>query len=240
MAQKGGLLKKARSGVVNATLPRDAFDPAWARDGIIEKPENRMGRRQWWLQQFIAAIPPTFWSQKWNLKPHEIIAAATDEFSDVLLTAWNQAADRNPDPQWNAALLLASAKEGRGLLHLHLLNHLPDEAQQAITVEILESAGNSLEKLAPLLRVIQFPLGKQSASVLFQQIERFIEQKKSPGYNYLLPSILLESALRVPPEFYGELASRWTGPQWEPNRKAAEEFFSILQIRRDLQREFKS
>jgi len=51
-----GLLRKAKAAAIEVTLPAK-FDEAWARDGITEKPTQRVGQRQWWAQQVIAAVP---------------------------------------------------------------------------------------------------------------------------------------------------------------------------------------
>jgi hypothetical protein len=37
-----------------------------------------------------------------------------------------------------------------------------------------------------------------------------------------------------------ELSQRWLGDTWEPNRKALDELFRTLGVRRDMQREFQS
>jgi hypothetical protein len=86
-----------------------------------------------------------------------------------------------------------------------------------------------------MLEVTSFALGRRSASALFRRLED--ESRSNASYVYAISSILKDAALRVPPTFYDELAERWTGPEWEANRKALDEFFQILLIRRDLQRE---
>jgi hypothetical protein len=235
-AKKSGLLRKGAPATVEIQLPPDDFAPDWARDGVVEKPDGRIGRRQWWLQQFLAAIPLMHWSTQWNATPNECIAAVTGEFADVVLTAWHQAALRHPEPKWLAALLLA-AREGRGPMTLELLNHLLQDARQAIATEVLESPRISIDVVNQLLRSVDFPLDRHATSALFVQIERYMEQQTA-GYAYIAAAILGVAAVRILPGLYDELGNRCTGPKWEPSRKALDEFFQILLIRRDLHREF--
>src|SRR6185503_19756432 len=42
----GGILKRAKPPKLGVTLPAEQFDKSWLRDGIVEKPEKRMGQRQ--------------------------------------------------------------------------------------------------------------------------------------------------------------------------------------------------
>lgn len=237
-ATRIGLLRKLAPASLQVTLPPEAFDPSWARDGIIEKPAEKIGRRQWYLQQFLAAIPPAHWSTAWKLNPEQCIDATTGEFADVVLAAWHQAAQRHPDPAWNAALLRAAAREGRGPLTLELLNDLPDAGRQVVTAEIILSPRTTIETVSALLRVSQFALNRDSAAALIRQIENESWSKSNVAYPYLLTQVLPEAALRIPPEMVDELAERWTGDRWSPVRKALDEFFATLLIRRNIQREF--
>lgn len=237
-ATRTGLLRKLAPASLQVTLPPEIFDPSWARDGIIEKPAEKIGRRQWYLQQFLSAIPPGHWSSVWKLNPEQCIDAANGEFADVVLSAWHQAALRHPNPEWNAALLRAAAKEGRGPLTLELLSDLPDELRQVVISEIILSPRTTIETVSALLRAGRFSLNADAAAALTRQIENESWSKSSVAYPYLLTHVLAEMALRLPPEMYDELAERWTGERWTQVRKALDEFFATLLIRRNIQREF--
>jgi uncharacterized protein DUF5691 len=241
-AVKGKLLRKGSPATIEITLPPGKLDPSWARDGIVEKPEGGMGQRQWWLHQVVGFIPTTHWSQEWNLTPQECVAAAasSEEFGDVVLEAWHQAARRHPDPAWVAALLLAAAKEGRGPLTVELLGQLPPDAREAITAEILESPKIEIEEVMSLIHGVPLAMGRHSATALFRRIEQNVRQQKQAAYNYVIAQILQEAACRVPPGFYDELAGRWTDEKWEQNRKSRDEFLQVLLLRRDLRREFEA
>jgi hypothetical protein len=236
-AKKGGLLRKSAPASVEVILPPENFAPEWGRDGVVEKPEGKIGRRQWWLQQLFAVIPPSHWSTRWNLAPAECIAAISGEFADTVFAAWHQAAVRHPNPAWIAALLLTAAKEGRGPMTFALLNHLPQDARHGLTPELLESPRLAIEGVSQLLRGVEFPLDRPSTAALFRKIEGYL-QHTAAGTAYIVTPILQTAALRVPPNLYDDLAAQCTGPKWETVRKALDEFFLNLLIRRDLQREF--
>jgi hypothetical protein len=238
-ANRSGLLRKLAPASVDITLPPDAFDPASARDGVTEKPPERIGRRQWFLQQFLAAIPLTHWSTAWDLPPDKCIDATNGEYADVVLSAWHQAAARHPDPTWIASLLRTSAKEGRGPLTLELLNQLPDAMRQTVTAEIIQSPRITPPIVGQLLRVGRFSLDANAAAAVARQIENVVAAQPST-YSYHLSSVLQDAALRMPPDLYDALSERWTGEAWMANRKPLDEFFAMLLIRRNIQREFDS
>jgi hypothetical protein len=235
--KRGGLLRKNAPAVIDVTLPPDDFSADWARDGVGEKPEGKTGRRQWWLTQFLAAIPPTHWSNAWQASPEECIAAVPDEFAAVIVTAWTRAAARHPDDAWSRALLLETAKEDHGPLASELMNGLAPAARQAVVTEVLASPKMPADFLLQVLQAGDFAFDRHAADALLKQIDRQREQQTT-GYAYILPHILHIAALRIPPEFYDELAQRWAGEKWEPYRKALDEFFQKLLLRREIQREF--
>jgi hypothetical protein len=105
-AQSGSLLKLKRgtAATLTITLPGE-FDKAMQRDGMSEKPGEKIGPKQWWLRQMLAGVPPTSWTTKFGVSPMELIAAVEAEHADLLVTAWRMAIVRNPDPAWAVALL---------------------------------------------------------------------------------------------------------------------------------------
>jgi hypothetical protein len=234
----GALLRKGKPPKLDVTLPPEKFDTSWQRDGITEKPEERMGQRQWRLVQVLSNVPPAHWSAKWDAEPAAIVAAAVaNEHADKLLLAWTRAAARHPDPLWVAALLRATPpgdtqrREGT-----ELLAELPPAERLATAAEILEAWQAKFDALAHWLGQTDFPLDRRSAAAAIALVERHVNPSK--GYDYYLPYVLDPLALRIPPELHDELAARWTGGGWEPNRTSLDKFFQTLCLRRDIQREF--
>ena len=219
------------------SLPGETFDPSWTRDGLTEKPEEKIGRRQWWLKQVIARVPPVSWSARWGIEPLACVNAAKGEFADIVRSAWIEAVARHPDPKWIAALL-ASAGDGElGPQAIGLLNLLPLAAQQAQAAAILDKPAIPIDTVWRLLSLTRFPLDRDGTRALCRRMERHVGASTA-AYDPTLRQVLTEAAVRILPEVYEEISGRWVGPQWEPHRKALDEFFLHLRIRFDLQREF--
>lgn len=90
---------------LNVTLPPEEFDAAWDGQGITETPPHGTGRRQWWLTQIIAAVPPDHWAQRFQLTPAQVVAAArAHEHAQALLDGLNSAALRHEARAWFAPL----------------------------------------------------------------------------------------------------------------------------------------
>lgn len=45
-------------GASLAVEPPEAFDPAWAKDALVEKAPKGVGARAWWLVQLVGRVPP--------------------------------------------------------------------------------------------------------------------------------------------------------------------------------------
>lgn len=233
----GGLLKRARPPRVEAQLPPDAFDPTWARDAIVEKPTDRTGRRQWWLAQMLRAVPPTHWSKKWSLTPDECFQAAHGDFADLLITAWSDAAELHHDPAWMRSAVLRSVDDPKQF-RAAMLRDLPAEDQREVLAKLFASTRINAQALHDALSDLSTPFDPQVSEAAIAAVER-VRDKTSTGYDYTLPGLLDPLSHSLWPGLHDTLAARWTGDQWEANRKSLESFFQTLQIRRDIQTEFR-
>jgi hypothetical protein len=243
----GGVLRKAKPATLDVTLPPEKFDPAWARDAITEKSEQRMGQRQWRLVQLLSNIAPTHWSQAWNASAQDIVAAAAGtDHAENLVLAWTHAAARHPDPAWAAALLRAKvgkADDGRlQPLRQELLRAMEPSQRLEIFAEVLEaSASGPFETTTAWILAADFPLDERSAGVAIKVVEQRVAATK--GYDYYVGPVLEHLALLIPPDVHNTLVTRWSDATsgaggWEPNRKSVDRFFQTLSLRHDIQREF--
>jgi len=92
-------------------LPDDC-DDALQRDGVEPQPPQGTGKKAWWLQQMVRAIPPGRWESHLQLSPEKCVTAFQHtEFSKVLLTALLDAVRRHNDARW-ARPLVEIAIEG--------------------------------------------------------------------------------------------------------------------------------
>jgi hypothetical protein len=108
---KGGLLGKLKAalssgpGAFEVSLPPETYDPEWEREGILENPQLKIGRRQWWLQQMVSAVPPNHWAQHFDTTPPAFVdAVLPHDMAGVLLDGFTQAALLHGGSGWIAAL----------------------------------------------------------------------------------------------------------------------------------------
>ena len=243
-AEKGGLLTKGKAATVELQLPADSFDPISLRDGIEEKPPGRMGRRQWWATQILSSVPPSVWSTIWQLEPVACVAAAAGDFRSLLLDAWSAAAERHNDVEWMKALLAESihakpAGDQNALPRLSLLKHLPSEAQRDLLTVLVGAADLDMATLQQVLQSVDVEFDPKAATAVCDAIDRTL-RKAGDAYHYGLAGVLETVVHQLPPTVADGLSQAWSGAAWDANRRALDAFFFTLQLRRDIQTEFKS
>ncbi|HEU4452749.1 MAG TPA: DUF5691 domain-containing protein [Longimicrobium sp.] len=202
----GGFLSK-----VTGAKPEIAVDlPAectreMIRDGVEPKPPQGTGERAWWLQQVIAATPPSTWSA--DAPPDAWIAAAarSKEWSTILLSALGDAAERHRDAAWTEALIRARATSAWGLEQTAAA--LPADRYLALAAEMLAENRSSLSGGDYTMRYLAaspHPLGAEMTRALFARV--------SPSAlvtDYALREQLRLIAPRVDPAAALEAVSTW-------------------------------
>jgi hypothetical protein len=142
-----------------------------ARDGIEPKPPQGTGERAWWLQQIVAATPPSVWSA--DAPPEAwIAAAARGEWSKVLLPAFADAAERHRDAEWAEALIRARAAGPWGTL-APLAALLPAERWRALGAEMLSGSRSALaagDYAMAYLATAPHPLGPELTRAFFARV----------------------------------------------------------------------
>lgn len=112
---KAGLLRR---GTLTITIePPGAFDKAWERDGIDERPAAGTGKRAFWMAQVLAATDLAAMTQLTGLAPSGVLAALHgDEFFDDAfgaMLASLAACPGQPDSRaWGDALVSACGERG--------------------------------------------------------------------------------------------------------------------------------
>lgn len=82
------------------------LDDATRRDGVVEQPTHRSGKRAWWLYQILAMVPPSRWTDRFKATPREIVRAGLrTDWADLLVGAWAEASFNHADVGWAEALL---------------------------------------------------------------------------------------------------------------------------------------
>jgi hypothetical protein len=86
---------------IDAGLPEE-LDDAAARDIVLTKPPKGTGERAWWLQQILGATP----LEVWDGEPAKLLRLTVpDNLAVAVHAGWAEAAARQRNAQWAAALL---------------------------------------------------------------------------------------------------------------------------------------
>lgn len=96
---------RPESGELVVELPPEKYEKSWTAEGIVEAPPSGVGRRQWWLTQLVAAVPPSRWTERFSCQPELLVRAAqAGEHAAALLDGWSSAALRFGVTAWAAPL----------------------------------------------------------------------------------------------------------------------------------------
>lgn len=110
--------------------PPQAFDPAWARDGILEQFDSGQGPRAAWLQQIATFLPLAWWERHLELTPGEICSwVVKGDWSKAIGRAMGERLTQEAAPTWVKAML-DQPKAVFGLEAFQLVPHLTEEEQQ--------------------------------------------------------------------------------------------------------------
>lgn len=246
LAFKKGLLG---GGSLAVRLP-EAYDSGLGRDGVEEKTNStEFGPRAWWLCQMLAAVPPGFWSRRWQQSPRNLIAAARkSEEAAALLLGWAIATRRHQAFDWLEALVIYSLEQNN---HLKLLNEaslftifpsLPPERLEALLLESFKFETRALYDQHPLFLLLHMATHSWSANTaraVVGSLQERIESGSSPREpDWQLRASLKEFACHVPANLYPELAQDWPqhAPSWERWADEVDEFLSVLQFRYEMRR----
>lgn len=224
------------------TLPPEKFEKAWEKEGLVESPPYKVGRRQWWLLQTIAAVSPSHWEQHFGMKPEELLKAALKtEHADLLLDAWTFAALRDELGDWMEPLwgVLSGRSTHFALSEApisSLFARLPASVRDGAAVGMLR--GRKLD--ASLLGMMPTPWPVSVADAFFSAVGgASVQSMYSDGLMHLLQT----AAIAVPRAYLNraltlstsdEKIADWTRQMVE---RAVDSFHSALQFRRILHEE---
>jgi Family of unknown function (DUF5691) len=200
---------------------------AWGQIGIFERPRDdaAAGKRAWYLARVLSAIAPSHWCVRFEATPEALIAAASEtEWAQTLLEAWTEAAIRDADPAWTAALwqwwLAQSQLRDHGMRLPHFLEllflALPRNTAEAEIVCLLKHDDTGFARVAvDSLGAMPPPwspaLGHGYVKFLKLTMENMPLEGKpadSAWYTALMRSIPI-AARCLPPECWGMVPPNW-------------------------------
>lgn len=133
----GGVLRWKHQ--LEVCAPREV-DAAMRRDGVPAKPPARTNEDtgQLWLRELIARTPLAAWSELTGLPPEDVVGLRIDPHENAVRDGWWQAAIRQRDTAW-AAALLATWLPGDKRKPGDLLEVLEPERRRTITAGMLDA-----------------------------------------------------------------------------------------------------
>ncbi len=201
-------LRQGQSARLVVAPPADC-DDTMLRDGIEPHPpahRQKLGEKGWLLIQVLGAVPPSTWSQQWQLAPAELLkAVARSEWKHAVIEGWRAAALSTRDAEWAAALLAAD------LSAADLIDALPPARQEALLLATLRADCTPLHKhpVLDLLRKTRHTWSAELTRAVLRAVHRHMRKWKDT-YDYQLRGALTdEFARRMPPALLPEIAGGW-------------------------------
>lgn len=225
---------------VLVTLP-ERCDPAMIRDAVDVKrrrPEST-GQRAGWLLQIVSAVPPPFWSREWKMSPSDILQAAgrNDEWRNVLVHCWAQAAGNHGDREWASAILHADwalPVLDPDTDKPRLLGVLPAAQAEAFLVEQLQTgaASPAMELVLSYTR----PWSEELTRAVLRVLQHY---PGDLGLPWQAPGQTRHMALLMDPGLAGEASqllgkSAERGSMWE---RMVESLLQLLEFRQNMIKE---
>ena len=231
--------------------PPEAFDRAWQRDGIEERPTLQIGTRAWWLVQTLAHVPPEHWEERFGVPAGELIAAAErDNWGTAVLDGWTRAAIARRSAGWANLLWewwysLETTDPYYRMVATRKLEALiqclsPDQANLVAERWLADAAKGADFQWSDLLATLPMPwsaaLGRRYLTVLRERIRRIRPQT----YDVWIRTLPV-AARALPPECFGEAMQDWGLPEptnWFLHewRRELDRFTETIQTRQRLQR----
>lgn len=221
--------------------PPAAFDPAWAADGLKEKPPGGIGEKAWWLRQIVSRMPLDQWPGLLGISQDDLFSLSREEdWEKVLIAGWIESAERFPSRALAEIFIPFIAPMNpwpytaipKSLVIKTILEKLPPTTQFAILdkLAIMIERPVSLEFLA---HIANHPPAGQGEAILHA-----LEKELTANNSVLNRPQARALAICIPPSQIQPTLERLAKL---PNlSSAAEEFATILEFRRTLLNQFTS
>ncbi len=246
-------------GKLKLDLPT-AYDKAWLRDGIIEKPQSGLGERSWWMIQILAGIPPTHWEEQFSIAPATLIEMAdSDKFGNSIIEGWSRAAQLFDAQQWIEPLWdWWHRQQGKKTLsgtttsnmHDELIQHMPAQRIESKVLPMMLNAA-LLENADwdDLLDEVPAPWSSEFGGAYLRTLRQHIASLELSKKNYYPYSdswfnSLETAATRLPSSCLTTVLDTWPLPeadswQYQQWHEQLQTFTNTLRIRQRLLEEFK-
>jgi len=242
---------KAKFGTFTLTLPEEC-DLAMIQDGIDPtSQESIFGNKAWWFREVMAAIPPAFWQEKWQLSPSDLLKVAHEnEWQKVLFSGWINATKRFAAETWAEALTqhwLAQAEPDLPQQLFPPLEILSQTTFEKLVFEAFQKDKEPIHYKHLSFRMLRArpPFAWSlalSQTVILSLKQRIRKDKKHSSGNWELHHNLQKFALAIHPTLLADHASAWpteaeAWPHWETT---ISRFLTILKLRDEILKAFET
>ena len=227
--------------------PPAAFDTAWSRDGLTEKPPAGIGEKAFWVSQLLALVPPAHWERRLGAEPEALVeAAANGEWAEPVLRGWVNATISFGARSWAAPLLRGqdgapSSVERRADLAARIFPLMNQEAAESFVAPLV-SARNTIA-LIPQLVALPTPWSPPFGDVVLDALEHILRVgPQSVMGSYTWRAAIERAATALPPACFARgLALDSSALPEDPDaaalRSPLEAFRSVLTIRQRIHEE---
>lgn len=162
--------------------PPHECDKDMLRDGVVREPPRSRGERSWWVTQLVERAPLSDWSDHLGGRgPQELLALpVVDDWKLDLHLAWANAAVRQRDATWAAALLASPSDPSTRPpgAPQRLLTVLPEETRVQWAADFIATHG--LDEAFHVLQSCPTPWPARLGQVVVDALEIAKEARSYP------------------------------------------------------------
>ncbi|HZO15493.1 MAG TPA: DUF5691 domain-containing protein, partial [Polyangiaceae bacterium] len=183
---------------LEVTLPR-TLDEGMMRDGVVDAPRGRKGKRAVWFEQMMAAIPPKHFCERFAIEPQALLALAlASEWAELFSNAWERAAFRHRDADFAEALLAARPEMLPAPALWTLFDR--DRRERFLAAELKQKVSELGERLAVIAEIQIEPFGEEFSRSVARAMHRVMAEPISYGLERAISELARRMNAGIGPE----------------------------------------
>lgn len=254
MAERKGVLRKK---LKLACVPPEEIDKSWKRDGIAAQAPAGRGKRAYWTETVLSAVPPSHWPQRFESPATALIEAIEDDpFESAVLSGWTRAAASfagadTDSTAWLAPLWEYWAKkaermqgQGRADAMRHLENLItampPAEAEKSVEHVVAAARKGTDAHALSLLSLLHRPWSAEFSNRYIGWV-REVLKSSADNRSYQWANTLFIAAKSIPPASFAVALAPWEvmtdkSSNWytHAGERETERFCEIIRMRQSF------
>jgi hypothetical protein len=200
--------------------PPAELDGAWQRDGVSKTPPHGVGKRAFWTEATVAAVPLAHWTSALASEPHTLVAAAAkDEFGEHVVAGWTEAFTRNVKPaddgwfdalwrHWETLAQSQTKNADQGVVYCERLLLGAQAAQgEAKLAPLLDRSQFRAERWAGLVARLPAPWSEDFGKRYWASLRPAVLCADERSFDWA--STMRHAALAMPETSLGDFAMPW-------------------------------